>query len=77
LVLPRIDRLQEAFEKICIDVEEVRKAPDTIPRALQMFAVLTEVNDERRVMLEQALTKLKSDLQRYGRALYFDASVGQ
>ncbi len=69
-ILPRLERIQDAFLKMIIDIEEYRNAPDSIPRCLQMFGVLSEIDDDRRVIIEATVSELKTNLQRYGRAVY-------
>jgi hypothetical protein len=57
------------FDKVMQDTEDrSRRAPDTLPRMLQMLSVLNEMRDTNQVRVGQALKSLKLNMQKYGRS---------
>lgn len=52
VILDIVDRLQVGFQRVLVDPVESRRAPDTIPRMLQMLTVLAELRDEQHAVVD-------------------------
>jgi hypothetical protein len=74
MILPNLNRIQDAFQKVIIDPEESRRSPDTVPRVMQMLNVLNELPSQHRSLIDIALNSIETEVRKQGRSLHVSPS---
>ncbi|KAK3838585.1 MAG: hypothetical protein JOS17DRAFT_679310 [Linnemannia elongata] len=69
VILPMVDRLDEVFAKLFVDLDASISVSDTALRMIQMTSVLTSIQsgDAQQLLMEQVYNRLKTNWKQFTR----------